>query len=222
MAMLKHTAVSLDDLSDWCRKRNTQISQACGAYFRNMANLLGLQTKLKIPVLTVLLLSDNIDKSTDDYMVFCGFMADFFRDMCNNPQISEHQIKVSVFGKWYKLPGKAIESIKGIVEQTKNNSNFFLNLCVNYDGQEEIVDACKLVVKQVELGKLDSEMVTKDFIRESLYSSYFPPPEIIFIYGERRLSGLLLWDSVNSEIAFANKPFMEFDEEDFRKITEDL
>ena len=34
--------------------------------------------------------------------------------------------------------------------------------------------------------------------------------DIILIYGERKLSGLLLWDSVNSNIVFAAESFMDF------------
>ena len=61
-------------------------------------------------------------------------------------------------------------------------------------------------------------MITKEAIKENIYSSYFLPPDVVLVYGEERLTGLLLWDSVNSRIKFAGKSFMEFDEGDFEKI----
>ena len=218
MAMLKHIAVSLDDIFSWCRKNNIGIAHACRTYYRNVGTLLEMQDQRGIQALTVYLLSDSVDKSAEDYLVFCNLMADFFGELQRSPSIAGRNVKISVFGKWYTLPSKAIESIKSMLEQTKGNERLFLNLCVNYDGQEEIADAFKLIAKQVELGKLDPEMVTREFIRENLYSSYFPPPEAILVYGERRISGLLLWDSVNSKIAFADKSFMEFEEKDLEKI----
>ena len=222
MAVFKHIAISLDDISDWCRKNNMSMSQACGKYFGNLNRLIKSQIRLNVPIFTIYLLSDNVDKSTDDYLTFSDFMADFFNDMYNDALISEHKIKISVFGKWYNLPGKAIESLKNLIEETKEYDGFFLNFCINYDGQEEIVDACKLVAKQVELGKLNPEMITKDNIKENIYSSYFLPPDVMFIYGEKKLSGLLLWDSANSNILFADKHFMEFEEYDIEKLNRNL
>ena len=218
MAMPKHIAISLDDISDWCRKNNARFSAGCEKYFKSLKRLIELQVKLDVPVFTVYILPDNADKLSDDYMAFSEFIAGFFSELMDSSIISEHKLKVSIFGKWYKLPGKAVEALKGIIEATKDCDRFFINFCINYDGREEILDACRLIAKQVQLGKLDPEMITKENIKESIYSSYLLPPEILFLYGERKLTGLLMWDSVGSNVVFADKSFMEFDEEDFEKI----
>ena len=218
MPIPKHIAISLDDIPDWCRKNNKGLNESCERYFKQLTSVLELQARLNVPIFTVYLLPDNADKSSDDYIIFSDFIAGFFNQLSNSTVVSEHKIKISIFGKWYNLPGKAVESLKKIIEETKEFDSFFANFCINYDGQEEIVDACKLIAKQVELGKIDAEMITKDIIKENIYSSYLLPPEIVFIYGERKLTGLLMWDSINSSIVFADKSFMEFEEKDFEKI----
>ncbi|MBI2652755.1 undecaprenyl diphosphate synthase family protein [Candidatus Woesearchaeota archaeon] len=218
MTTPKHIAISLDDISDWCRKNNIEIGEGCKRYFGCLGRLLELQVHLNIPISTIHLLSENFEKSTDDYLIFCDFIKEFFNELVNNSIIVGQKIKISVFGKWYNLPGKTVESLKNLIASTKEYDNFFVNFCINYDGQEEIVDACKLIAKQVELGKIDPEMITKGSIKENMYSSYFLPPDIILIYGERKLTGLLLWDSVSSRIEFAGKSFMEFEEEDIKNI----
>ncbi len=220
MPIPKHLAISLDDISDWCRKNNVNIDDGLGKYFGFLRSLLNIQVKLNVPIFTIYLLADDLEKSTEYYLIFSENMANFFNELSNNPIIAEQKIKISIFGKWYNLPGKAVESTKKIIEETKDYDNFFVNFCINYDGQEEIVDACKVIAKQVELGKIAPEMITKEIIKENLYSSYFLPPDIILIYGERKLSGLLLWDSAKSRIAFAGKPFMEFEEKDIEKFME--
>lgn len=214
MEMSKHVAISLDDVSDWCRKNNVGIDKGYAKYFSLLNRLLKAQVRAKIPIFTIYLLPENAGKSSDSYIIFSEYMADFFNSLCDNAIIKEHKIKISVFGKWYNLPGKLVESLKNAIEYTKEYDSFFLNFCINYDGQEEIVDACKLLAKQVELGKIDPEMITKEAIKENIYSSYFLPPDLILIYGGRKLSGLLLWDSANSRVEFANKSFMEFEEGD--------
>lgn len=217
MAMPKHAAISLDDVFDWCRKNNASIEEACKRYFGLLLKLMEQQVKLNIPIFTVYLLSDS-GKSSDDFISFSDCIADFFDELPSTPIVSRQKIKISIFGKWYKLPGKAVESLKKAIEETKDYDNFFVNFCVNYDGQEEIADACRLIAKQVELGKIDSEMIKRETIKENIYSSYLLPPDVILIYGDRKFTGLLLWDSVNSRIVFAGKSFMEFEESDVERF----
>ncbi len=220
--MAKHIAISLDDISEWCRRNNVNINDCYSKFFELIHKLLELQVRLNIPIFTIYLSQDNIEKSKDEYIIFLGYLANFFSDLSNKIIFSEYKMKVSIFGKWYNLSGNVVESLKKIIEETSDYDNFFVNFCVNYDGQEEIVDACKLIAKQVELRKIDPEMITKENIKENIYSSYFLPPDVILIYGERKLTGVLLWDSINARIEFANKSFMEFEEEDVERLNHNL
>lgn len=218
MEVPKHIAFSLDDISDWCSKNGISIDKGVYAYFNLIPQLMYLQVKNQVPILTIYLLPDYIEKSGDKYLIFCDSMGNFFNGMANNEIITKHKIKISVFGKWYNLPGKAVEAMKKVIESTKEYDSFFFNFCINYDGQEEIVDACKLIAKQVELGKIYPEMITKETIKENIYSSYFLPPDVIVVYGERKLGGFLMWDSPKSKIVFADKSFIDFKVEDFEKL----
>lgn len=196
------------------------IDEGFERHFKNLFRAVEFQVKSNIPMFTILLLPENREK-TEDFPNFCENMVEFFSNFRSNGIISEQKIKVSIFGKWYKLPGRLVEELKKSIDESKEYDNFFLNFCVNYDYQEEIVDACRLIAKQVELGKLDPEMITKETIKENVYSSYLLPPDILLIYGDRRSAGLLLWDSVNSRIMFANKSFMDFEDKDIQDCLDD-
>lgn len=212
----KHIAISVDDIFDWCRKNNIDIVEGCKECFSKLNKVMQAQIKSSIPIITIYLLSEDADK-IQNFVSFCDCAADFFYELCMNPRIIEKKIKISIFGKWYNMPSRLIESLKKAIDETKENDDFFANFCINYDGQEEIVDACKLIAKQVQLGKIDHEMITKETVKENIYSSYFIPPDVYLIYGERKWTGLLLWDSPKSRIIFAGKSFMEFEESDFEK-----
>lgn len=222
MAILKHIAISLDDISERCRKSNMPVSQAFGRCFQSIITLMQMQTELDVRVMTIYLLPDYTDKSASDYIALCDSIADCFEELPKNTIVSGQSIKISILGKWYKLPGRTVEALKNAMEATKEHSRFFVNFCISYDGQEEIVDACKLIAKQVGLGKLDPEMITRDMIKENTYSSYLSQPDAILIYGERKLSGLLLWDSANARIVFADKSFMEFEKHDLIELNHNL
>ncbi|MEM4282459.1 MAG: undecaprenyl diphosphate synthase family protein [Candidatus Woesearchaeota archaeon] len=172
-------------------------------------------SKLRIPVMTFNLLKSNHTSQQIDTLV------EVLSELLQWQYLQENQFKVSVLGRWYNLPARLVEKIKELVAATKDYDKFFLNLCINYDGQEEIVEACKLIAKQVELGRISPEGITNGTIKEHLWTSYFIPPELIIKVGKAQsLDGFLLWDSAGARIFFANKPFGEFTKEDFLKAIE--
>ena len=179
-------------------------------YFGALKDILGLQTELNIETMTFYLLSERTSKNTENYERLIRNMKRFFEEIAESGLINENKVKIGVFGKWYKLPSELVESIKKVVDATKDNSNLFLNFCINYDGQEEVLDACRLIAMHVKQGTLDPEMITKETVEEHTYSSYYKPPEIIIAFGRgHRLNGFLLWDSTDSRVYFVEKEFSE-------------
>ncbi|MBW2993613.1 undecaprenyl diphosphate synthase family protein, partial [Candidatus Woesearchaeota archaeon] len=125
--------------------------------------------------------------------------------------IHKNKIKISALGKWYDIPSRALDSIKETIAETKDYDTFFLNFCINYDGQAEIVDACKMIARQINANKLDVDSITKETIKDNIYASYFLPPDLLIKTGKKKTtSGILLWDSPNTEIFFTKKNWPDF------------
>ena len=104
-----------------------------------------------------------------------------------------------------------------MLESTKDYDSFFVNFCINYNGQDEIVDACKILSMQVKTEKIGLDAISKDNIKDNLYTSDFLPPDLIIKNGiKQRFGGLLLWDSINASIYFTKKNFPDFDKDDFK------
>ena len=182
-----------------------------------------LQVKLRIPIFTYYLFSDEVKRREMDFFhLYADSLSEFFENLADDEMIHKNKIKISVLGKWYNLPGRLVEAIKKVIEDTKEYDGFFMNFCINYEGQEEIVDACRLIALKVKAGKLDPEAISKDDIKENIYSSYFLPPDIIIINdNEPLLSGFLLWDSVDSYIYNTQKYWPDFTEADLLRIVGD-
>ena len=121
-----------------------------------------------------------------------------------------HRIKIAFIGKWYSLPENLVSVMKKLMEDTKEYDNFFLNFCMNYDGKQEIVDACKLITIQVKSEKLESENINEGVIKENIANSYFLPPDLIVFTEGNKTNSFLLWDSCNSRVLFFEKPLREF------------
>jgi len=166
--------------------------------------------KIGVPITTFYLLSTK-SEDLEHFSTVVDFLAEFFNELADKELIHKNKIKVSVLGKWYDLPGKIVDSIKNLIEKTKEYDGYFVNFCVNYDGKEEIVDAVKLIARQIKADKIDAEMITKEMIKENTYSSYFLAPDLIIINGSQKTSDLLLWDSSNAKVYFTNNLWPDFD-----------
>lgn len=208
----RHIAITMDGINAWALKNKASIEESYKRSFLILKSTIKSQVRLNIPILTFYLLPENISKEDEDYQVLVNYTINFFEELVKDPIINKNKIKVSVLGKWYHLPGRVIESIKKIIDETKEYDNFFLNFCINYDGQEEIIDAIKIIARQIKAGKIDPELVDKSMVKESLYSSYFLPPDLIIKNGAKKeTSGILLWDSMHSKVYFTNKNWPDFD-----------
>jgi len=166
--------------------------------------------KLHIPITTFYIMSTKTQE-LENFSDIIDSLTEFFNDFADKELIHKNKIKISVLGKWYDLPGKFVDSIKNLIEKTREYDSYFVNFCINYSGKEEIVDAVKLIARQIKADKLDAEMINKELIKENTYSSYFLPPDLIIINGSKRTSDLLLWDSPNAKVYFTNKLWPDFD-----------
>ena len=222
ISMPKHIGISTDGIEKWALKNDISYELAYNRNFAIIKSTMKLQVKLKIPIMSFYILDQKIDKESEYYPELLDSISNMFNNLAANEFVNTNKIKISVLGKWYDLPGRVVDSIKNVIEETKDYDGFFVNFCINYDGQEEIVDAFKLLGMQIKSGRMDPELIDKDSKKENLYSSYFLPPDLIIKNGNRKeTSGFLLWDSVNTKICFTNKLWPDFDKTEFLDAIKD-
>lgn len=206
----KHVAITLDGIDEWKRKNEKYKEEANKKSFLKVIEIIKYQIKLDIPIITFSILNEGREYDNE----FLEELSRFITYLIDEETMSK--LKISVLGKWYDLPNKVLEPMKKLIEKTKDNESFFVNLCINYNGQEEIVDACRLIARKIMAEKIDPESIDKETIKENSYSSYFIPPELIIVNGNKNLkSNLLLWDSASSSIYFSNKMWPDFEKSDF-------
>jgi len=209
-----HVALTVNGTRKWCEQYKEPYEVGYEKTFKNIKEIIDVQVKSKIRILSIYLLPRYM--SGPDLLL--KHTNEFFKELKNNSTITSNQVKISVIGKWYDLPSDTVESIKEIISETKDYDKFFLNFCINYNGQEEIVDACKLISKKVLAQKLDPDGISLSTIKDNIYTSYFIPPDMIIKTGRKKqLFSFFLWDSPRSEIIFTDKLFPNYSKDDFLK-----
>ena len=89
---------------------------------------------------------------------------------------------------------------------TAGNSRLFLNVCFNYGGRWDIVQAANRLAQR-------GEAVTEESLGAEMQMGQLPEPDLIIrTGGEQRLSNFLLWQAAYSELYFCDTLWPEFDD----------
>ena len=129
------------------------------------------------------------------------------------PEFQKQGVKVNSIGNINQLPKIARETLKKVIDQTKNNNSITLTFALSYGSREEIVNAVKNISKKVVNNELDIEKIDDKIINNHLYTFNLPDVDLMIrTSGEQRISNFLLW-----QLAYAELYFTEVLWPDFRK-----
>lgn len=206
--MPRHLAISALRVRSWSTNKNKPIEEAVKLNTQKIKELIDLQIKKDIPILTIMV-------STQTEEEIKG-LNQLFDQLAENKTTHENKIRIHATGNWYDAEATMVDQIKNMLDKTKEYDNYFLNFCIKYDGKKEILTTTKLLVKKTQAKQITIEELTPEILKENMPTSNFIPPEII-IENNWKYSGLLLWDSTNSCIFFTNKYWLDFEKADFQK-----
>lgn len=126
-------------------------------------------------------------------------------------EFDKENIRLRVIGSRAKIGAALITAIHDAEKLTEHNTRGTILLCLDYGGQQEIVDAIKKIIAS----GVPAEEVTSHMIEKHLYAPDVPPPDLIIrTSGEQRLSNFLLWNSAYSELLFSKKFWPDYTEKD--------
>lgn len=130
-------------------------------------------------------------------------------------------IRFKILGRIEELPKDEQELIRKAEEKTKNCSKWYFNICLAYNGKDEIVDAVKEIIKK----GYKPEDITTDLIKAHLYTRDIPAPDMIIktgMFPEQRLSDFLLFDAGYSELFFTSTFWPDFTPEELDEMIENF
>lgn len=131
--------------------------------------------------------------------------------------IKKKKVRVVFSGRREPLPEKVLEAMDQLVEETKNNTELTLNICLNYGSHAEMVDTTKKICELYKSGKITLNDITEDFIQKNLYQDLPPLDFVIRTSGELRLSNFMMYQASYAEFYFPKVYFPDFDNEEFDK-----
>ncbi len=129
-------------------------------------------------------------------------------------ELDAEGIRLRVIGSKLQLGHALARAIHEAEERTKGNTRGTLLLCLDYGGQQEIVEAMKRVIAE----GVAPDDITPELISKYLYAPDVPPIDLIIrTSGEQRLSNFMMWESAYSELAFCKGYWPDFNEADLER-----
>ena len=220
MNIPKHVAIIMDGNGRWATKRNLSRSIGHLEGRKKIKKIVEYAFSNGIEILSVFAFStENFKRSKEEVNYLMNLFVKMFKDYFD--ELNEKGIKIVFSKKESGLPDKLENIIKDVTEKTKDNKNGIFNVCINYGGQDEIVDVVKKISKKVLDGNINIDDINKNIIEENLYQKLPPIDLLIRTSGEYRISNYMLWQMAYSEMYFTNTYFPDFDEFELKKAIEE-
>ena len=205
-----HVAIIVDGNGRWAKEKGKNRSEGHDAGLKNLKKLTKYIFSKGIKFLSIYVFSvENFKRDNDEVNHLMNLFVFLFKK--NRKYFAENNIKVVFSGSDVNLPREVISARDEIVRLTKDNDGGVLNICLNYSGRLEIVDATKKIISAgVDIDDIDEELFSK-YLYQDL-------PDVDFMIrtsGEYRVSNFLLWQISYAEFYFPNKYFPDFGEDDF-------
>jgi undecaprenyl diphosphate synthase len=137
-------------------------------------------------------------------------------------QLNAWGVRVRWVGRAPKLWASVISELREAEEMTKKNTGLTLQMCVNYGGRLELVDAIRDIADGVANGTINPARITEKTVNAHLYEPSLPDVDLfIRSSGEQRTSNFLLWQSAYSEMVFLDTLWPDFSRTQLWRAIED-
>ena len=140
-----HVAIILDGNGRWAKNKGKKRTEGHKEGYKNLKRISSYILNKGTKVLSVFAFStENFKRPQEevDYLMNL-FMQGFNTDAS---YFQKENIKVLFSGKKDNLRKDVIAAMEKLTETTKNNTNGILNICLNYGGRAEIVDAINKII----------------------------------------------------------------------------
>ena len=121
-------------------------------------------------------------------------------------QLKLEGVQLRFVGERQGLSARVLRGIEDAEAATADNTRLTLNVCFNYGGRWDIVQAAQHLAEQ-------GLAISEQNLTQAMSLAHVPDPDLVIrTGGELRISNFLLWQSAYSEFFFTDLLWPDFDE----------
>ncbi|WP_446452936.1 isoprenyl transferase [Tuanshanicoccus yangjingiae] len=218
IAIPHHIGIIMDGNGRWAKKRLLPRIAGHKRGVETIKQITKHASQLGVKIITLYAFStENWGRPEEEVKFLMRLPKEFFNAFL--PELIENNCRVECIGDISKLPEETQNILQQAIQKSQHCTGLILNFAINYGGQQEIVDAVRNLVQDVQSGQLEITDIDVSQIENRLttarYGEFANPDLIIRTSGEQRLSNFLLWQSAYSELYFTDVLWPDFSTEDF-------
>jgi undecaprenyl diphosphate synthase len=206
----RHVAIIADGNRRWARDRGLPVLAGHVQGIEAMRPVVRRARDHGIETLSVYTFStENWTRPDDEVSGLFGLIDGAVRQYTD--ELIEEGVRVRVIGRLHEAPSDVQRSIRAAEDRTRAGSRMTLNICFNYSGRAEIVDATRALVA----AGADPNAIDEAHFAEHLYTAGQPDVDLLIrTGGDRRTSNFLVWQAAYAELIFHDKFWPDFSEAD--------
>lgn len=215
-----HVAIIMDGNGRWAKNQGKKRSMGHKAGADNLKKLTKHIFESGVNYLSVFAFStENFKRSEEEVNYLMNLFFKMFKGSIE--EFNQNNIRVVFSGRKEPLSDSVYEAMQKLSNDTKNNTGGVFNICLNYGGQAEIVDATKEICQKVLNKELDINDINEETYYKYMYKDLPPIDLMIRTSGEYRISNFMLYQLSYAELIFTNVYFPDFNEQEFDKALEE-
>ena len=197
-----HVAIVMDGNGRWAKKRGLPRTAGHEAGEAALLDVVHGAIAIGVKEISAYAFStENWRRSPDEVKFLMGFNRDVLRR--RRDEMHELGVKVRWVGKPGRLWKSVINELQVAQEMTKGNKVLTLNMCVNYGGRTEIVDAVRRIAAEVQAERINPDSISEKTLEKFMYNPHMSDVDLFLrTSGEERTSNFLPWQSVYAEMVF--------------------
>jgi undecaprenyl diphosphate synthase len=174
-----------------------------------------------IPYLTLWAFStENWNREQQEVSGLMNLFRDAFKR--NVARLHEMGVRLQAIGDLSRFPEDIQDNVAKMIELTKGNSKITVTFALNYGGRDEVMRAVKKLGQEIESGSLVAQNLEEKMISAHLDTAAMPDPDLLIRPGgEQRLSGLMPWQTVYTELYFTDVLMPDFSPAELDKALEE-
>jgi undecaprenyl diphosphate synthase len=215
-----HVAVVMDGNGRWAKKRGLPRTAGHEAGEAALFDVVQGAIQIGVKELSAYAFStENWRRSPEEVKFLMGFNRDVLRR--RRDEMNDLGVRIRWVGRPQRLWGSVISELQEAEELTKQNKVLTLNMCVNYGGRAELVDAVTEIATEAAKRKLKPGQITEKLIAKHLYNPKMSDVDLFLrSSGEQRTSNFLPWQSVYAEMVFMDVLWPDVDRHTLWKAIE--
>jgi len=157
--------------------------------------------------------TENWNRPQEEIDHLMDYLEEFFAREID--YLDSKGAKLLISGDLGRIREKTRKVCYEALERTKNNSRYFLNVCLNYGGRDEIVRASKKIAEAYHAGEISLEEINETTFKKYLWNPELPDVDLMIrTSGEERLSNYMLYENAYAEFVFTPVKWPDFHREE--------